>query len=124
MDDAGDLDPATVELAQCSSGIRDVTCNAVVQAGNLHGCAVVVVTAADDVSHSQGSSGTVDCTHNDTAGTMIDPGAVEMRLVQPQVSNGTNDNAGEVEVQTGSTPNPATMASEPTPGTVHARERS
>ena len=55
---------------------------------------------------------------------MVDSGAADMSPVQPQVSDGTNDNAGEVEVQTGSTPNPATMASGPTPGTVHARERS
>ena len=44
VDDAGDFDPATVKLAQCSSGIRDVTCNAVVQATNFQGC-----DGADDV---------------------------------------------------------------------------
>ena len=93
MDDAGELDPATVEPAQRSSGIRGAPCAAVVQAGNRQGSddADIVVTAAhtDDVSHSQGSSGTVDYTRNDTAGTVIDPAKVEMSLVQPHVSGGT-----------------------------------
>ena len=109
VDDAGELDPATVELTQRSSGIRGAPCAAVVQARNLQGCddADVVVAAAD----SQGSSGTVDYTRNDTAATAIDLGTVEMSLVQPQVSSGTEGKADEVEVQTGSTPNPSSSSS-------------
>ena len=50
MDDAGELDPATVGLAHCASGIRDAPCDAVVQAGKFQGRddADVVVTAADN----------------------------------------------------------------------------
>ena len=40
-------------------------------------------------------------TRNDKAATAIDPGTVEMSLVQPQVSDGTEGKADEVEVHTG-----------------------
>ena len=112
------------ELADCASGSPDALCctveqaSAVKQASEFQGYVEVDDVAAAD----SGSSGTVDYTRNDTAGTMIDPGT--MSFVQPRTLNGTEDIAEQMEAQTASIPNPANMAVEPTPGTVNARERS
>ena len=64
---------------------------------------------------------TVDHAHNDTAGTVFDPGIIS--LMRSQVPNGTVDITVEMEAQTELIPNPASMSLEPRPRTRHSHER-
>ena len=107
------------EFAECASGTPKALCSAVEQARNCQGHVEVNDVAAVD---SRGSFGKVDDTRNDAAGTVVDPGTVS--FAQPRAPNGIEDDAGELEAQTTSIPNPTEMAVRPTPGTVNARERS
>ena len=106
--------------AQCASGMPDAICSAVgpgsVSQGYVGVCAmeqasgfqgyveVNDVAAADNLD----SSGTVDYTCTDTAGTVFDPGTES--LVQPRVPSGTVDVAVEMEAQTDLAPIPASMS--------------
>ena len=96
------------EFAECASGTPEALCSAVEQAGIFQGHIEADGLAAAD--------------SRDSSGTVVDPGAVS--FVQPRVPNGIEDYADKLEAQTASVPNPANTTVEPTPGTVHSRERS
>ena len=59
--------------------------------------------------------------HDNTAGTVFDPGT--RGLERPQMPSDTVDVAVGIEAQTELAPDPASMSLEPTPRTVHSRER-
>ena len=105
--------------AQCASGMPDALCSLLNQQvctkaagtskqsefqGYVGGLWNKQVSSKDvevnDVAaaDSRDSSGTLDYTRNDTAGTVIDPGTVN--FTQPLAPNGTTDDAEEMEAQT------------------------
>ena len=139
MDFRSSVDPSfcrAMEEAdpQCASSMPDALCTAVERASVCQSytgfCAVEQASefqgyvGFDDgaATNNLDSSSTADHAHNNTAGTVFDPGT--RSLVRPQVPNGTVDTTVEKEAQTTSIPNPGSMAVGPTPGTVNARERS
>ena len=73
-------------------------------------------------AHSRDSFGTVDYTHEDTAGAFAD--FETAKFTQPLALNGTEDDAEEIEAQTAPITTSAKKAIEPTPGTDNARQRS
>ena len=87
------------EPADCESGTPDAFCDTSEQAGNVQGNDEADGMAAAD---SRDSFGTVDHTHNDTAGTIVDPGTVKLK--QPLAPNGTTDDAEEMEAPDCSVP--------------------
>ena len=107
------------EFSECVSGTPDALCSAAEQAKHFKGYVVADDMAAAD---SRDSFGTVDYTHEDTAGAIADPGTV--KFTQPLALNGTEDDAEGMEAQTAPIPTSANMAIEPTPGTVNARQKS
>ena len=76
-----------------------------------------VVTDEMAAADSRDSFGTVDYTHEDTAGAFAD--LETAKFTQPLALNGTEDDAEGMEVHTS-----AKMAIEPTPGTANARQKS
>ena len=139
MDSRSSVDPTcchAMEEAdpQCASNMPDVLCTEVECASVSHSytgfCAVEQASESQDyvgsndgaARNSLDSPRTVDHAHNDTAGTVFDPGILSP--MRSQVPNGTLDITVETEAQTELVPNPASVSLEPRPRTRHSRERS
>ena len=96
------------ELSKCVSGTPDALCSAAEQATNFKGYVVTDEMAAAD---SRDSFGTVDYTHEDTAGTFADLDTA--KFTQPLALNGTEDDAEGMEAHTAPISTSANMAIEP-----------
>ena len=106
------------ELAECVSGTTDALCSVAEQAKNVQGYVVADDMAAAD---SRDSFGTVDHTHKDTPGAIVDPGTVN--FLQPPAPNGTTDNEEEMEAQKAQVPTSANIAIEPMLEADNARQK-